>query len=391
MAQRPEFSKLKIPYFSGKTSENLTQHFRRLEAEKDAYGWTDETAKKVLAYFLSDKARIWYDNEKRNNGLNEKTWEEIKEAFEARFVTEKDSSAIIAFSSRKQKLTERPMDYFDAMIDLRERLPHEIDEKTLVLYIKRGLLPQPKKIVREQRPKALEALRETLLGAEEALELLTSFEDEEEDEKPPKTKTPGKYHKLEKKMEKIEALLVAKAEQVQLVNTERQDIRGIEKKMEKIGALLATKTDHVQFVDTEKHDINDIVAAINRLTVSHSQGRLCYRCKQPGHFASECVQGNEKKQCLRCGETSHVISECTLKEIERICYTCGNTGHYSRSCALNRNRKDSRGPSPARYRDRSSRDKSRERPQSSQIRCQICDKPGHAALACQDYMKNQKN
>ena len=382
MANRPDFAKLKIPYFNGKPKENLTAHFRRLEVERRAYGWEEPIVKRVLAYFLGGSARDWYDRKQEEEDWQDKTWDEIKEEFKKRFESETNNSAYEQFCSRKQKLTERPMDFFDAMAQLRREIDG-VTDKNFILRVQNGLLAEPRRMVKQLRPQTIEDLEKHILGIEEALELVGNTEDVEYQQG---AASPGKIDNLEKKIDRLESLMTAQAKQVLAVEPEKQSL-------------------------TVEH----LVSAIAKLTNPQPGAeRRCYRCNEQGHYAAECGHNQEKvRQCYRCGESSHVVADCTAKEAIRNCYTCGNTGHFSRDCAIHtshfsrdKRRSDSRGPSPdrryrdirgpstdrryrdsrgpspdRRYRDQQ-RDQSYERAKTSQPVCQVCDSAGHKALKC---------
>ncbi|KAF9585122.1 hypothetical protein BGW38_003799 [Lunasporangiospora selenospora] len=130
--------------------------------------------------------------------------------------------------------------------------------------------------------------------------------------------------------------------------TERRDF-------EKYGRLLSVELKHGGFAFIEyedSRDADDAVAKLNgyeldghRITVEWSRrsggpGSGCFLCNQPGHWAKECPQANEKGMDVKSGK----------------CFKCGEHGHLARYCKgpdSSQRHSDHfehrRGPPPSRY------------------------------------------
>lgn len=170
-AQTPDFIGLKIPHFSGKISEAPEKHLRIIEVEKWAWEWDESAAKRVLGYFLSGSARDWHDNKK--DELEEKSWNDVKDAFMQRFHPNFRYDTFQAIMKRKQQRSETPVDFYDAMCVMRKPIMegYGLSDKYFIKLIIAGLLPEPRSIIAYTRNKSLQELEENIQSAEEALDL----------------------------------------------------------------------------------------------------------------------------------------------------------------------------------------------------------------------------
>ena len=329
------FEKLKLPFFSGKWNEDLTDHFRRLETEGKAYGWDEADMKRVLAFFLAGAARDWYD--RREAELEPKTLNEIKEEFKKRFESKSNQSPYATLSARKQKWSERPMDYFDAMAHLRKKIPNNFTDHDFIAHVLNGLLPEPQKMARQNNPETIEDLEKEIRNIEEALKLVGNPPDPRG---PDEASSSANHSELTNRLDRLERLLTAQV------------------------TLTAQAPPEHEHPD---NPIDQLVAAISKLAGQPNQGG-----------------------CFRCGDKFHRIADCPIKENTRICYNCSNVGHFARDCVMPP--RQSRGSSPSRRRDRS-QDRSNERVTTPPT-CQLCNAVGHGALQCfklNDYARQQKN
>ncbi|CCD20113.1 nucleic acid binding protein, putative [Trypanosoma vivax Y486] len=56
-------------------------------------------------------------------------------------------------------------------------------------------------------------------------------------------------------------------------------------------------------------------------------GRLCYRCKEPGHDMAKCPQS---PRCHMCNQTGHLVAQCP----EVLCNRCHQKGHMASACKM---------------------------------------------------------
>lgn len=329
MAQNPDFVKLRIPHFTGKITEDIDEHLRRLDVEKAAYNWNDDTAKRVLAYFLGGSARDWYD--RKRAALEQLTWIQLKEEVKNRFQPAANRSALKTLGARKQKLSERPMDYFDAMSRLKTRVGNNLADLEFIIHVIDGLLPEPRRIVKQFGNNTLEELEQNIERAEESLGLNDNRTAESGSE------NLGQEEKLlKKKIDRLETLLTAQVTPLPNVDAENNTLT-----------------------------IDNLVAAISRLATQ---------------------QGSKEK--------SQYTSENMAAKTDILCYICKGINHYAKNCLLNVNKTQSQPGSADRYRQmtRSSskerdnrneqRDSSNERRNSGGPICQYCSGFGHVASSC---------
>lgn len=83
--------------------------------------------------------------------------------------------------------------------------------------------------------------------------------------------------------------------------------------------------------------------------LAKSKKMVCYNCRQPGHFLSDCPQAQHSTktvkdqvgQCFKCGSNEHTAKECQSKRKGgeaysfAVCFVCQETGHLAKACPDN--------------------------------------------------------
>ena len=83
--------------------------------------------------------------------------------------------------------------------------------------------------------------------------------------------------------------------------------------------------------------------------LARSKKMVCYNCRKPGHFISDCPQKEETDaktlktvgQCFKCGSFDHTSKECKSKLKGgdafkfAVCFICNESGHLAKSCPDN--------------------------------------------------------
>ena len=54
----------------------------------------------------------------------------------------------------------------------------------------------------------------------------------------------------------------------------------------------------------------------------------CRNCKQFGHFGKDCPNERLRLNCILCGKDSHDSFECS----EKLCFKCNQVGHKASEC-----------------------------------------------------------
>ena len=61
---------------------------------------------------------------------------------------------------------------------------------------------------------------------------------------------------------------------------------------------------------------------------------LCFRCREPGHMANDCVLPREMLTCYRCNELGHISTKCRARDV--YCSICKNNRHVTAACKKKR-------------------------------------------------------
>ena len=54
----------------------------------------------------------------------------------------------------------------------------------------------------------------------------------------------------------------------------------------------------------------------------------CRNCKQFGHFGKDCPNERLRLNCILCGKDTHDSFECS----EKLCFKCNQVGHKASEC-----------------------------------------------------------
>ncbi|QQP55366.1 Zinc finger CCHC domain-containing protein 9, partial [Caligus rogercresseyi] len=81
-----------------------------------------------------------------------------------------------------------------------------------------------------------------------------------------------------------------------------------------------------------------------------SKKLVCYLCRKPGHFLSDCPEAEGSKSaktvgtmgsCFKCGSAEHSSKDCQSKLKGEaayrfaVCFICNQTGHLAKACPDN--------------------------------------------------------
>jgi hypothetical protein len=93
----------------------------------------------------------------------------------------------------------------------------------------------------------------------------------------------------------------------------------------------------VEYEDQELEDLLALERPKRKKNHHHSKEKetrhlLCYCCKEPGHYASKCLEKKKnnkaKEQRVENGSTKKLMRD--LSHVT--CYKCRNKGHYANKC-----------------------------------------------------------
>uniref|UniRef100_A0A0K2UGR7 Putative LOC100868132 [Apis florea] n=1 Tax=Lepeophtheirus salmonis TaxID=72036 RepID=A0A0K2UGR7_LEPSM len=84
--------------------------------------------------------------------------------------------------------------------------------------------------------------------------------------------------------------------------------------------------------------------------LARSKKMVCYLCRKPGHFLSDCPEAKDGKKatkvgavgsCFKCGSMEHTSKDCESKLKGEaayrfaVCFICSETGHLAKACPSN--------------------------------------------------------
>ena len=91
-------------------------------------------------------------------------------------------------------------------------------------------------------------------------------------------------------------------------------------------------------------------------SLARSKKMVCYHCRKPGHFLSECPDADKPGEsrarvnnpgggggnyCFKCGSSEHLSKDCKSKRSGEeafafaVCFICKQTGHLAKACPDN--------------------------------------------------------
>jgi hypothetical protein len=92
----------------------------------------------------------------------------------------------------------------------------------------------------------------------------------------------------------------------------------------------------VEYEDQELEDLLALQRPKRKKNHHYSKDKqirhlLCYCCKEPGHYASECLE-KRKNKSKEQGVENEIMKKHTRDLSLVMCYKCGNKGHYANEC-----------------------------------------------------------
>ena len=264
--------------FDGRTGISVAEFIFRLETTRNQYQYPWAEIMRDFPILVQGDALKLYWKFVRHNP--EMSWPKLKEALQHRFGSRKlDLDIWKEMTERKQGHKEKFVEFYDAILDLRDKLSNDLPDREVIKLIKQNATRFIRNMVYPQKIETVEELFEACIEVE------TAFSQYEE----PKRTFPQQSQPKQRT-----AFAISEAGE----NVDRYEW---------------TDDEEIAVVDVQRHKQNQQKRSTQK---QQKQPQMpppsyqCFNCKQIGHGFFNCPQPQKDIFCFKCGLPNHVLPQC---------------------------------------------------------------------------------
>lgn len=267
----------------------LNEFLYLVHVQKDAHRISDVTMLAQVHYLLTDKAKTWYFA--YYDAFI--SWPNFVDGIRRRFLSEDYAfEAWNEIHKRVQQKDETALDYFSHMVMLYRSQPMALTEDMKLKIIRRGLLPEIRRVI---SPWNVETLREL----EELVARLPTI-------KPVESKPSTRYSFARGNLSRKKIAVVEKESSA----SESE----IEITQEEIKAIMKARDEKKRGKGRERKERKEPEPAKAADEVNkRKEDMKCHNCGEKGHFVRDCKKPLRGIFCFGCGKDDVTVKTCTCR------------------------------------------------------------------------------
>ena len=278
--------------FDGRTGLSVTDFIFRLETMQRQYRYPwEEVLRDFTTFVAGDANKCYWKFLKSNQTI---TWPNLKAALLHRFGSRKmDLDIWREMTERKQGPKEKFVEFYDGMLDLREKLTKDLPDADVIKLIKQNASRFIRNMVYPQAINTIEELFEACIEVETAF----SQTDQSNIKRNPQNSFPTS------KTNPKTVFAVEEDEEEDRVE-EEEDVAAIDFNKSRPPQHQKQKSQHQKLQPNRQNENQPQKQAAN------AQAFKCYNCQETGHGFFSCPHPRKDIFCFKCGLNNYILPQC---------------------------------------------------------------------------------